>query len=280
MNSNRINKLATVNEQGEGILSCSLAPYGDHNYEKLLYDIAFLRDCGLNQLLTLCYEPEIFKLAEIAPLELRMIKRANATGTYPFMYLDNIRAIRNAYPDLPIVCTPMLGELQYYGWGRFIEKLQELEVDAMDVPHYMAVSDPMQWRERLIEAGIHFLGAIDAIELDVDDPDHVEMLEKYVPYNEGEIFFVGGVPGTAGRIDGEYYKPKVDLIRSIIARNGMNTRIVAIGGMQTPEDCHEMVVKAGCDGVHFSSAFMKRILVDDYDDIRKWLGECKKAMKR
>ncbi len=41
-----------------------------------------------------------------------------------------------------------------------------------------------------------------------------------------------------------------------------------------------MVQVAGCDGIHFSSAFMKRLLADKYDEIESWLGEVKKAIKK
>ena len=276
---NRIDLLKEVNDRGEGILSCSLAPNGVHDFNELLNDVSFLRNCGLNQLFTLCYDPDVMKLAEIAPAEIRLLKRGIEKGSYREMYFDNARAIREANPDLAMIATPMVGDTLCYGMGRFLEKCQEVGVDGMDTAHYLSIEDPVSFRKRVIDAGIHFLCAVDAMEIDLSKPEHVERLDGIVKISTGEILFVGGIPGEAEKLDGNYYRPLVEHIRRVQKENNIEARIISIGGLNTPDDVYQMVHVAGTDGVHFSSAFIKRLLAGRYAEIETWLKDVKDAMR-
>ena len=281
MIKNRLNDLAKVTERGEGIISCSLAPYGNHDYTELLHDVDFLKKCGLNQLLLLCYEPVLLKLAEIAPQEMYLLKRGKKEGAYENMFFDNLKAIREVHPDLPVIATPMVGDVLCYGTDRFFKMCLEYGVDGLDVAHYFAIDDPIDYRRRTMEAGIHFIPAIDAIAMDINNPKHLKLIEETTKIAEdGELLFVGGIPGNADKLDGNYYTPFIDFIRKVQKENNMHARIIAIGGMNTVEDAVQMVQVAGCDGIHFSSAFMKRLLAGKYDEIKTWLGEIKEAIKK
>lgn len=51
---NRIEKMIKrVTGERDGILSCSVAPVGDRNYEKVLHDVHVLIEGGLDQLLVI-----------------------------------------------------------------------------------------------------------------------------------------------------------------------------------------------------------------------------------
>lgn len=281
MIKNRLNELEKVTETGEGIISCSLAPYGNHNYTDLLHDVEFLKKCGLNQLLLLCYEPVLLKLAEIAPQEMKLLKRGKKDGAYEDMFFDNLKAIREKHPDLPVIATPMVGDVLCYGTDRFLKKCLEYGVDGLDVAHYFAIDDPIDYRRRAMEAGVHFIPAVDAIAMDINNSKHRELIEGLTKIAEdGELLFVGGIPGNADKLDGSYYTPYVDFIRSVQKENDLHARIIAIGGMNTVEDAYQMVQVAGCDGIHFSSAFMKRLLAGKYDEIETWLKEVKQAIRK
>lgn len=276
---NRIDKLKDVNARGEGILSCSLAPYGQHNFDKLLSDIQFLRECGLNQLLLLCYEPDVMKLAEIAPAEMKLLLRGIEKGSYNGLFFDNAKAVREKYPDLPLIATPMIGDTLRFGMGRFLNECKKVEIDGMDTAHYMSIEDPCSFRQRTIDSGIHFLCAVDAMGIDMNNPEHILRLDGITKISTGEILFVGGIPGEADKLDGKIYTPIINHIRQVQKENNIEARIIAIGGMNSPEDVYQMTKIAGCDGVHFSSAFIKRLLDGKYEEIKKWLKECKKAME-
>ena len=277
---NNLDKLAEVSERGEGIISCSLAPYGNHDYSALLHDVDFLISCGLNQLLLLCYQPNLLKLAEIAPNEIRLLKRGKKDGQYEKMFFDNLDAIRENHPDLPVIATPMVGDTLCFGTGRFLKWCQEHKVDGLDVAHYFAIDDPLGYVKRAHEAGIHFIPAVDAMYFDLDNEEHCEIVTELAKIAHGELLFVGGVPGEAPSLDGNFYKKKVEFIRNVQKENDLHARIVAIGGMNTPEDAYQMVKVAGCDGIHFSSAFMKRLLANKYAEIETWLKEVKQAISK
>lgn len=281
MIENRINGLAQISRTGEGILSLTQAPSGVHSYSELVEFVSFLVESGLNQLLMLCYEPHDMKVAEIAPSEIRLLKKGLAGGGYTEMFFDNARAVREKFPDLPLIATPMLGDVLCYGRRRFLESCQSVGVDGMDTAHYLAVDDPVGFRKEVMDAGIHFICAICPTALDLTREADRQLLEKYAEISEGEIFLVPSIPGHTTKLEGEPFIEMVQFIREMQKKHGVTGRIISIGGMNTPEDVYQMTHIAGTDGVHFSSAFIKKQLGGmPWESIGSWLKEIKDAMKK
>ncbi len=278
---NRIDLLADVSARGEGILSLTLAPNGAGEYDKLLERIRFFESNGMNQLLLICYEPNAMKIGEIAPWEMRLVKQESKKMEHREMFFDNLQEIRREHPDLPVVATVNVGEAICYGIGRLFARFKENGVDGIDTPAYMSAADPIAFRKRAREQGIHFIGAIYPEEIDMQDPYHMHVLDEVIKASEGEIFFVPTMQGSTEPLKGERFKAIVNHIREVQYKNNIKARIISISGINTPEDAYQMVHVAGTDGVHFASALIRRLFAEEsYEDMGVWLNEVKAAMQR
>lgn len=278
---NRIDSLKKVRDRGEGILSVTLAPTGTKDFSKLLERVDFLDKCGLNQLLLIYYEPNSMKIGGIAPAELKLVKQEMMNGTSTDMFLDNADAIRKSYPNLPLIATVNVGEALCYGTKRLFTKFKKIGIDGIDTPSYLAVDDPVSFRMCAESSGIHFIGAIYANFVNMDNPAHIQKIDNLVKVCRGEILFVPTDQGATKALKGDGFRPLIHHIREIQKQNNIDANIIAISGINTPEDAYQMVHVAGTDGVHFSSAFIKRLLADEsYENISSWLKEVKNAMKK
>lgn len=274
-------RLNTVRNNGEGILSLSLAPNGTHDFSDVLSSAEYLVAAGLDQLLLITYDPDVMILSDLAPAEQEYVIRGKRNGCYKDMAFDNITAIRRQYPDLPLIMTPMLGDLLSYGMERFVKKAAACGVNGWDTCNYRAVTDPVGFRRLAEQEGMGFICAISAGGVDLQNPEQKELFEKTVLASSGELFLVPAVPGSSDGISGKTIKPYVDLIREIQARANRHFPIIGIGGITTVQDVYEVVRVAGADGVHFSSAYMKKkFRGDSLESIRKWLAEAKTAMRK
>ena len=109
--------------------------------------------------------------------------------------------------------------------------------------------------------------------------DH-SLVDGLVRVTSGELFLVPAIPGSGDGIDGEKVRPYVRAIREMQVKNDNICPIIGIGGISTAEDARQLVHTAGVDGVHFSTAFMKRIFAGEtYPYIRDWLKLVKTAMQ-
>lgn len=276
----RMKKALNVREKGEGILSVSLATFGSRDYREFEERVDMLVEAGINQLLLITYNPEIFRIAEIAPAEQHMVNLGIAGGKYQEMFVDNVQFVRNTHPDLPVIVTPMIGDVISFGIPNFVRLCQKAGVDAMDTAQYPAIKDPVNFRRRLEEAGIGFICAVNGGAVKMDDPHTLSVMDELVRITSGELFYVPAIPGTQNELKGTLFRPYIDRIREVQNKSGNHCPIVSIGGINTAEQAYEQVHIAGVDGVHFSSAFMKRIFAEEpLEKIEIWLREVKEAMK-
>lgn len=273
-------KLQETIAKKEGVLSVSLAPNGIGDYKDLLDSVSYLTEAGLTQLMMLSYVPDAMKLSEIAPSERRLLLEGIQGGSYRDMFFDNAQAVKEKFSDLPLVATPMLGDVLCYGLKRYIKKAAQVGVNGIDSAHYQAVDDPIGYRKLVEEANMGFICAIGAGGLDLDNTDHCKMLDVIVKITSGELFFVPAQPGTSSSLKGAPIKKYVDFIRELQEKNNNHCPIISIGGISSAEDAYEVVQVAGTDGVHFSSAYMKRRFSgQSKKEIQTWLKEVKQAMK-
>ena len=233
---NRIDALAKASRRGEGILSVTLCPNGAREYGNMLERVDFLVNCGLNQLMLIYLDPDAGKIAGIAPTEMRLVKQETAEGVYREMFLDNVREIRRRYSQLPIIGTVQVGEAICYGAGRLFQHFHEVGVDGIDTPCYVASEDPIGFRKQAEEAGIHFLGGVFTDNLDMKDPDQLKKLDNVVKVCKGELLFVPTVQGSTKSLSGEKFRPIVQHIREVQAKNDIHAKIISISGINTPEE--------------------------------------------
>ncbi len=273
-------KLTEVREQGEGILSISLAPNGVHDFDQLFGPIDYLLEAGMNQLLIISYLPDVMKLSSLAVAEQQFVLRGAAKGTYMDVAFDNLAAIHAKYPELPLVTTPMLGDMIAYGQQRYVNRAVESGVSGWDTANYLAIPDPTGIRRMVQEKGMGFIGAIWSNAIDINNPEHRKLIRETVRVASGELFVVPAKPGSSNGLDGNIVKPVVDLIREAQAEFNHNYPLIGIGGIATAADAYQLVQVAGIDGVHFSSGYMKRVFAgQSVEEIQGFLREVKAAMK-
>ena len=277
----RLRNLQEVVDRGEGILSCSVAPNGAHDYKKLMEDVDLLVESGLNQLLMIFSQPATMRSASIAPAEVNAVKEGVKNGNYMDALFDSAKVVREKYPDLPIIISGIVPDVVSYGLGNFAKKMKETGIDAVDFPVYKAVEDPIGFRYRINEYGIDYITPLMGA-FDLNDEKIKETARKYVEIaGDGEVFLVPGMSGGKKGMDGNVFVKQIEFIKNTQKELKKDGVVVAIGGINTPEDAYQLVNVAKADGVHFSTAYLNRVANgEDKEEIRKWLLNVKKAMRR
>lgn len=272
-------KLKEVRAKGEGILSISLAPDGSHDFTDLISSTEYLLEAGMNQLLLISYIPDVMVLSDLAPAEQEAVLIGQANGSYREMVFDNLEAVHGKYPDLPLIVTPMLGDMIGYGMRRFVKRAAECGVSGWDTANYRAIEDLAGCRKMVEEEGMGFICAITTNGIDLSRKEHRELIRETVKRSTGEIFLVPAQPGSTNGISGEYARPYVELIRETQEEMGHRCPIIGIGGITDASDAAELVHTAGVDGVHFSTAYLKKKFAGTpTEEIKNWLFEIKRAM--
>lgn len=281
---NRIDALSQVTARGEGILSISLAPRDPREHKALVDEVGFLRECGMDQLLMLFYEPEAMGVANVAPAEIRALKAGASALAYREAFFDCMAAVREAFPDLPLICSTVLPDIASYGQRRCLHRCFEVGVDAIDPPNYRAIEDPVGLVEDSLAEKVHYIYSFMSDVLTEErlcEPAVQSSLRSILSRSFGEIFVVPAVSGTVTALKGESIRPLMEHLRLLLQEVQADPRIIAISGINTPQDAYEMTHVAGAHGVHFSSAYLKRAEKGiPRNEIATWLREVKDAMRR
>lgn len=276
---NRMDRLMDCRKNGEGILSISLSCNGTREFDRNLELADMLVKAGINQLMLITYNTNAGYIGSLAPAERTFVKMGVEKGSYEAMWEDNVKVLREAYPELPIIVTPMAGDIITFGKRRFLDKCVELGVDGLDTAQYRCVPDPIGLRRDCEERNLGFIPAINGGGLRADVPRTFEVMDEQVRVNFKELFLVPAIPGSKDGIDGAHWKPVTDRIRRVQKEAGRECPIIGIGGITTIEDAEEIVKTGGVDGIHFSSAFMKRLFVKQpLAEISDWLKHVKEVI--
>ena len=277
---NRLDGLKNVRNRGEGILSISISCNGSMDFSENLEIVHMLVEAGVNQVMIITYNTNAGFLGALAPAEKTMVKIGTANGSYENMWEDNVKAVRKEFPELPIIVTPMIGDVITFGQHRFLDKCRELGVDSVDTAMYRCITDPTHYVQDCVERDIGFIPAINGGLLSEKDPSTMSVMDAQVKSAYKELFLVPAIPGSGNGIQGDHWKPVVQRIRRVQESSGKEYPIIGIGGISTPEDARQLVKTAGVDGIHLSSAFMKKLFAgESLGEIGSWLGEFKKAMQ-
>ncbi len=277
---NRIDKLIELRkEKKEGILSVTMPPacLWDFNYTFELVDM--LQRAGLNQLLFMIGDVDSLKMAEVAPVEVELLLKGLKEGYRTELISTPMKKIREHYPDLALVNTVHIGEALCYGINRFVEESAAMEIDAIDNCAYRYVEDPLGFRANIRKHNMYHFTAIFAKIIDHSNPTMMGIVQKMVDTSEGELFVVPGMMGHADTLSGEEMKVYVDFIRERQEKIGRYVPLIGIGGVRSPEQAADLVHVAGIDGVHTSTAFMKKLLSNEpFERIEDYLREFKDAV--
>lgn len=277
---NRIDKLIELRkEKKEGILSVTMPPacLWDFGYAYELVDM--LQRAGLNQLLFMIGDVDSLKMAEVAPVEVELLMKGLSQGYRTELISTPMKKLREHYPDLAMVNTVHIGEALCYGIDRFVEESAAMGIDAIDNCAYRYVDDPLGFRANIRAHGMYHFSAIFAKIIDASNPKLMGIVEDMVDTAEGELFVVPGMMGHADTLSGLEMKFYVDFIRERQARIGRYVPLIGIGGVRSPEQAADLVHNAGIDGVHTSTAFMKKLLANEpLERIEGYLKEFKDAV--
>ena len=276
---NRLDSLYGLRSNGEGILSTSLAPSGDHDYTRFTERLDCLIKGGLNQLLELVADPNIFTGTDIALSETQLILEATQNGSYRDMLFDTTAVIRHHHPNLPLIASSGIMNMMSYGQKRFIRKCMEYGIDAVDFPRYLTIEDPIDFRLDVRNAGMYIICPVYLDRFDLHCQEQMNLLEQVTAISEGQLFVVPGASGSTNRFDGQKYRPLIELIRTFQQKHHIKATIICIGGITNPDNVYELVQVAGADGIHYSSACINRFLNGTpLEQIEHWLLESKAAM--
>ena len=277
---NRIDKLIEMRkEKKEGILSVTMPPacLWDFNYAYELVDM--LQRAGLNQLLFMIGDCDSMKMAEVAPVEVELLLKGLQEGYKTDLISEPQRRLRKKYPDLAMVNTVHIGEALCYGINRFVEESAAMGIDAIDNCADRYVEDPLGFRKNIRAHGMYHFTAIFAKIIDHTNPQLMEIVKNMVDEAEGELFVVPGMMGVIETLNGEEMKVYVDFIRERQAQLGKYVPLIGIGGVRSPEQAADLVHVAGIDGVHTSTAFMKKLIAEEpLEKIEDYLKEFKQAV--
>lgn len=278
---NRLDSLYDLRGGGEGILSTSLAPSGDHDYTRFMERLDCLVRGGLSQLLELVADPNIFTGTDIALSETQLILEATRNGSYRDMLFDTTAVVRRKYPDLPLIASSGIMNLMSYGQKRFIRRCAESGIDAVDFPRYLTIDDPIDFRRDVRDSGMYIICPIYLDRFDLGCQEQLALLEQVTAISEGQLFVVPGASGSTNRFDGRKYRPLLEQIRAFQQKHNIKATIICIGGITNPENVYQLVQIAGADGIHYSSACINRFLSGTpLEQVEQWLLESKAAMAR
>lgn len=277
---NRMDSLYRLRATGEGILSTSLAPSGDHNYTQLTERLDCLMGGGLSQLLEIVADPNVFTGTDIALAETQLVLEGIRHGAYREMFFDTAAVIRRQYPQLPLIASSGIMNMMSYGQKRFLQRCVEHSIDGVDFPRYLAIEDPIDFRRDVQAAGMYLICPIYLDRFRPNCPEQMRLLEQVTAISEGQLFVVPGASGSSNRFDGLKYRPLIETIRAFQSKHQVNATIICIGGITNPDNVYELVQVAGADGIHYSSACINRLLNGTpLEQVERWLLESKAAMR-
>lgn len=203
------------------------------------------------------------------------------------MCWEMIGAVREKYPEKPIVVVSFFNDILAYGVERFAEKCARYGIDGVDTPGYSFVTngDLMRYSEKLNAAGCGLIHPI-STELAMAPEGTAEygLLCDMLRAGRGFVFLMtdsAGKSGATGHMPVDRMKPALERIRATQKVVGNEIPVITVCGVATAENAGEAVCQAGTDGVMLASAVIRKILAgESLAEIGRYLSAMKKAMER
>lgn len=186
-------------------------------------------------------------------------------GVAPSDSFKLMEAARQKYPDWPLVTLNFMGPVLTYGQDNYVSGCKRASMDGVDIPDYPYVSanDPLNFGADLVNNDVYFIVDV-TTDLAVADEGtrEYDLLCNLIKKSGGFLFMIaqaGGVSGTKDSLPIDTLKPAVDRVKELEEKFGVNTPIIVVCGISTPEQVRDSIRVVGADGVMLGSAISKRI---------------------
>lgn len=172
---------------------------------------------------------------------------------------------RKKYPDLPLLTLNFMGPVFAWGTKKYAEYCRRAGMDGADIPDYPFVygKDHEGFVQMLHEHNVHFTNDL-TVDLVMAEPGSYkhQLCENLVATSSGFFFLIaqpGGQSGVKDKLPVDELKPACDNLKKMKEKFGVDTAIIVVCGISTPEQVYGVVRDVGADGVMLSSAISKRL---------------------
>ena len=176
-----------------------------------------------------------------------------------------MEAAHKANPALPLVTINFMGPVFGYGLHNYAVSCKKAGIVGADVPDYPYVvgKDYEGFGKDLLAHDVHFIVDItmDVATAPEGSPKY-QLLEQLIKNSSGFLFLIaqaGGISGAKDKLPADELTPACERIRRIEEKYGVNTPIIIVCGISTPEQVHDSLRLVGADGVMLGSAVSKRL---------------------
>lgn len=190
---------------------------------------------------------------------------AFSRGLEPASGFATLAAVRRVHPDLALTALTMASAAAWIGPAEFAAALEASGADGLDMADYPRVSqaDPWGLCRDLTRRGKHSINPIgfNLVEAPSGTPE-ATLLRALVRESSGFLFLMADAGGTSGardRLPTDRLAAGVAAIRQVERQEGVDTPVVVVCGVSTPEQVADLRCKAGADGAMIGSAFVREL---------------------
>lgn len=207
-------------------------------------------------------------------------------GVSPADSFKLMEVARAKYPDLPLATINFMGPVLTYGQANYVSGCKRASMDAVDIPDYPFVSrdDPLYFGSELRNNNIHFVIDVTTnLAVAPEGTREYKLLCGLIQHSGGFLFMIaqaGGVSGTKDSLPVDTLKPAVERVKMLEGKFHINTPIIVVCGISTPEQVHNSIRLVGADGVMLGSAISKRLQAgESLEHIQPFAKSLKDATK-
>ncbi len=193
---------------------------------------------------------------------------------------------REKYPEWPLLTINFMGPVFKYGQSNYIQGCVDASIDAVDIPDYAYISqnDSLGFVSDLLINNVYFIVDITtSLATAEEGTRQYDLLCKLIKKSKGFLFMIaqpGGVSGTKTKLPVDELKPAVDRVKMLEDEFKVNTPIIIVCGISSPEQVYESIRTVGADGVMLGSAISKRLQAGEtIEKIAPFARELKEATK-
>lgn len=261
--SNRIN-LAIAKAKSEHRLAfIGLLPIMAESFEKTMEVADMIIASGVD--IAMVHLPNWFPWMEGGTLQVAARKPRNAGVKREDMFRF-IKALREKYPDLPILDMSLYDTALTMGQERFLELSEAAEVDGYDLPDYplFQTNDRFGLYKWCIEHERHLILDVSYEEAIAEEGTiEYELLDETCEKARGFMFVMnapGGKSGSNEKLSDDQLAAAVKRVKDKLAEKGnTETTVSVVCGISSGEDL-EKIKYAKAESFMIGSAYIKMIL--------------------
>ena len=261
--SNRINEAIAKAKSQRRLAFIGLLPIIDESFEKTMEVADMIISSGVD--IAMVHLPNWFPWMEGATLQVAARKPRNAGVKREDMFRF-IKALREKYPDLPILDMSLYDTALTMGQDKFIALSEAADVDGYDLPDYplFQTNDRFGFYKWCIENNRHLILDVSYEEaIAKEGTIEYELLDETCEKARGFMFVMnapGGKSGSHEKLSDEQLVSAVERVRNKLKEKGnSDTTVSVVCGISSGEDL-ERVKKAKAESFMIGSAYIKMIL--------------------